>query len=502
MNDRASLARNAKRPWMQWLVAAFLAVGAGTAWAGYEALYDGKDGASCRHFNAGARLAWKRKGGDWVDARDRLHGNDPLAALAVRDLDRTQTLDFDLTGHVRAIAQSEGRPVQLLLRAAAGGGSIPIHSREAQDPTVRPRLVLRTAQKVYEQVAAADATLDCTTFAAIGERELIAPGERSAVLRFDLPRFRPQDLQAATLRLTTTDRQYGAVTLAVYALALPESGRALPVQPGVAQRYPGDEGIERDPAVYFAEGFETPQWLKRWSELDGGEFEVVSQGAVADFVALAGKALRVNVAKGKNLGLNLRYRFGKEQGREPEEVYFRYYLRLGDDWSPTVSGGKLPGIGGTYNRAGWGGRKPNGRDGWSARGEFAKAPAPGNPAHGLTSIGNYAYHADQEDYFGDHWPWNATALGLLERNRWYCVEQYVRLNTPGERDGIVRAWVDGRPAFERTDIRFRDVPGLAIETVWMDVYHGGTERSPSDQHLYFDNVVIAREYVGPMAQRP
>jgi hypothetical protein len=486
---------------MRWLVAACVAVGTSTAWAGYETLYDGRDGATCRHFNAGARLAWQRRGGDWRDARGRLHGSEPLTTLAVRDLDRTQALELDLTSLVRASVQQGAESLQLLLRAAAGGGSIPIHSREARDPAVRPRLVLRTPQKVYELGAEADATLDCTTFAGIGEREIIAPGERSAVLRFDLPRLRPQDLQAATLHLTTTDRQYGAVTLAVYALALPESGRALPVQTGIAARYPGDEGVERDPAVYFAEGFEAPQWLKRWSELDGGEFEVLSQGAVADFEALAGKALRVNVAKGKNLGLNLRYRFAKEQGREPEEIYFRYYLRLGDDWNPTVSGGKLPGIGGTYNRAGWGGRKPDGRDGWSARGEFAKAPLPGNPAHGLTSIGNYAYHADQEDYFGDHWPWNATALGLLERNRWYCVEQYVRLNTPGERDGVVRAWIDGRLAFERTDVRFRNVPTLAIETVWMDVYHGGTERSPADQHLYIDNVVIAREYVGPMAPR-
>ena len=72
------------------------------------------------------------------------------------------------------------------------------------------------------------------------------------------------------------------------------------------------------------------------------------------------------------------------------------------------------------------------------------------------------------------------------------------MNTPGEHDGIIRAWVDGRPAFEKTDIMFRTVDTLKIEDIWMNVYHGGTAVSPYDQHLYIDNVVVARQYIGPM----
>ena len=53
---------------------------------------------------------------------------------------------------------------------------------------------------------------------------------------------------------------------------------------------------------------------------------------------------------------------------EPEEIYFRYYLRLGNDWNPTTDGGKLPGISATYSRVGWGGRKADGMTGWSMRG--------------------------------------------------------------------------------------------------------------------------------------
>jgi hypothetical protein len=32
----------------------------------------------------------------------------------------------------------------------------------------------------------------------------------------------------------------------------------------------------------------------------------------------------------------------------------------------------------------------------------------------------------------------------------------------------------------------------------MNVYHGGTLPSRYDQHLHLDNVVIARQYIGPV----
>jgi hypothetical protein len=102
------------------------------------------------------------------------------------------------------------------------------------------------------------------------------------------------------------------------------------------------------------------------------------------------------------------------------------------------------------------------------------------------------------DDYGDIWIWQNSYRGYLENNRWYCVEQYIKLNTPGWKDGLFRAWVDGRPAFERLDIRFRNTDKLKIEQVWMNVYHGGTIPSPYDQHLYLDNMVIARQYIGPM----
>ena len=122
--------------------------------------------------------------------------------------------------------------------------------------------------------------------------------------------------------------------------------------------------------VYFACGFESDAWHEEWGLRRRPErLDTVASDPAREFEPLRGKALRVRVDRGGHYGGSLQFHFRKRLGREPEEVYFRYYLRLADDWDP-ARGGKLPGIAGTYGRAGWGGRRVDGRNGWSARGLF------------------------------------------------------------------------------------------------------------------------------------
>lgn len=473
------------------------------AWSSYDVLYDGNDGVTCQYFNAGVKIAWLNRGGDWIDARGRLHGDEPYARVFIRDLDKRQTIDIDLTDLGRAKLKQGSRSIDLLLRSLPGneGGAIPVMSREASDAESRPQLVFSGKGKTVVQPAEADATIDCTTYKSLGKQGTLNLGNRSVVLRFPIPEGLGPDLISAHLRLFTGEKQYGSTELGVYQVAGAESGERRKVELGIAYPFVHDRGLNDDPAVYFTEGFDTWSWRRRWTHAWGEDIDATLDDPALEFQPLDGRALRVNLAKGKNGALDLRYQFSKAIGHEPEEVYFRYYLRLANDWDPSVDGGKLPGISGTYDRGGWGGRRSDGRNGWSTRGEFFKAPEKENPAHGLTAIGTYAYHADQGDLWGDAWPWTATALGVLERNRWYCIEQHVRLNSPGQHDGVFRAWIDGKLAFERAGIRFRDIPELAIEMIWVNVYHGGQTPSPHDQHLYIDNIVIAREYIGPMGDK-
>jgi hypothetical protein len=238
--------------------------------------------------------------------------------------------------------------------------------------------------------------------------------------------------------------------------------------------------------------FESETWFKQWGERrTPPRVELVSSDVKRRFEPLVGKALRVCIDQGGHYGLSLAYRFQKQLGDEPEEIYFRYYLRFADDWNPR-RGGKLPGIGGTYGRAGWGGRPVHGDDGWSARGLFE------GQKDGRTPIGFYCYHLDMRGRYGSGWRWNQEDRGLLENNRWYCIEQYAKLNTPGKADGILRGWVDGEPAFEKSDIRFRSTDKLKIETIWINFYLGGTWNSESDHHAYIDDVVISKNPIGAL----
>lgn len=244
--------------------------------------------------------------------------------------------------------------------------------------------------------------------------------------------------------------------------------------------------------LIFSCDFESDDWYKKFGMRNKpGRVESVLSDSERKFEPLTGRAIRVKVDQGDHYGTSIMYRFKDQIGAEPEQIYFRYYLRFADDWDP-ARGGKLPGISGTYNRAGWGGRPSNGSNGWSARGQF------NGQRNGKTPIGYYCYHADMRGRYGSGWIWDTEKRGYLENNRWYCIEQYVKMNTPGRNDGILRGWVNGQPAFEKADVRMRDVDTLKIEAVWLNVYLGGTWTAKSDHHLYIDDVVIARDYIGPI----
>ncbi len=191
--------------------------------------------------------------------------------------------------------------------------------------------------------------------------------------------------------------------------------------------------------------FDKDDWWRDWGSKAPPENTSLIEGDEAR--GGKGKSLRVTCKRGDHDGTSVAYKFRDRLGSEPEEIYLSYDLKFNRDWANATSGGKLPGISGTYDRAGWGGRKVNGRDGWSARGLFVSKSGGDQLA-----IGFYCYHADMRGIYGE----DLIFTPRLEHGRWYRVEMHCKLNTPGvdggpgKKDGILRAWIDGAPAFERT----------------------------------------------------
>lgn len=436
-----------------------------------------------------------------------MQGDRPFAQALIQPSDTNRVVTWDVTHLVQdwvagkyadggmLIARISGQPAEAAI----------FHSREAADPAVRPRLVLTLQGGSTQRVTPlADTTLDCTTYTSLGSRPTLTSGASQAVaIQFDVSAFNAAHVTAAALELVTTEKQYGATALGVYRIDPPISESAVSSKPvlGLAARYARDAGIEKDPDVFMATGFESALWRGDWSYVSPrGSYDRVDSAPKLGFQPLHAHALQVKIPAGDNLGLDMGYKFADKLGAEPEEIYFRYYLRLASDWRPNPDGGKLPGISATYGNTGWGGRKADGRTGWSMRGIFFRTPDRRSPYHDLTPIGTYAYHADMEDYWGDAWAWSGNGRALLARNRWYCIEQYFKVNQLGHKDGVLRAWIDGYPVYEKTDIRVRDIASIKIEQIWMNVYYGGTAPAPADLHLFIDNVVIGRKYIGPMRQ--
>jgi hypothetical protein len=387
----------------------------------------------------------------------------------------------------------------MFLRGVDGGGSYHFRSREFPDKSFRPQLVVETEGTSFALPPSADTHLEPSTYRSQGDSQTlrIAKKTNHTLLRFDLsPLGAGASVRSARLRLYCF-AQYGrSMEIGVFRCAQGQDVAPSEPIPGLASKYREDHGLEGDPDIVFFADFESEDWADMWTRV-AGNLDPVASDPQREFEPFQGRSLRVKIAEGTTTAMNVTYKFEKEIGREPEEIYFRYYLRFGSDWRQTVQGGKMPGISGTYGRTGWGGRRSRGEKGWSARGSFYYSIPKDNPLGGTNPIGTYCYHADMRGTYGDIWLWQNGYRGYLKNNRWYCVEQYLKMNKPGEKDGVLRAWVDGRLAFEKTDIRFRHVPTLKIEQIWMNVYHGGTVPSPCDQHLFIDNVVIAREYIGP-----
>lgn len=203
-------------------------------------------------------------------------------------------------------------------------------------------------------------------------------------------------------------------------------------------------------------------------------------------------ALRVSIPRGSHFGADFKLNLDQQSDRVREHLFFRYYLRFDDDWATSHSG-KLPGFSGVYGTSGKGGYESSPEDpGWSARLMFSPSRGDDN----LVPIGYYVYHLGQARQYGDGMYWNDA--GQLRPGDWYCLEGEIEINSPGLSDGVLRAWVDGTPAFDLEGLEFRrpDEPQINVESFWFDVYYGGKPTAPRELGLTVDEVVVDTNRIG------
>ncbi len=213
--------------------------------------------------------------------------------------------------------------------------------------------------------------------------------------------------------------------------------------------------------------------------------------------------------------------------RTETELYARYYVFLEEDWGSEVDANKMPGWDGRFgwwnaagfwqNTTGNGGLPATGLkvrnatanrweyEGASMRGHGGTRSNDGNPYDHLFWLGTYMYHLDQVGPYGEPMRWGSA---VIDRGRWHCIEQYIKMNSltgpfdatsngVAVRDGQFTVWMDGTQVFKRTNLRWRRHPEMGIQGFWLNWYHGGTAAAPRNMHFRMDSLVIARAYIGP-----
>lgn len=459
-------------------------------------------GANRSYYNSGVAFKWDSYLGDWIDQDGNLYGTNAYDSLQIQDKDQAQVLNLDLTKLVDGWHKGDFANQGVMLKNRTGS-KVTVYSREHSDASLTPKLEVSTTAGTFYLSPAADTMLRSSTYYCAGElTSLNTTGP--ILLQFETKQLpKDADVISAKLTLHTTENQYGNAQLDAFRVTIPEqkySGASL------AQAYPNDFEMKYDDQVYLVETFDKAGWESNWTYVWGQEnMEVVTENVQDKFEPLMGSALQVTIPEGNLSGINMGYLFEDKLGHDVEEVYFRYYIRLGDTWK-TNDTGKLPGIAGTYagtpHEGGWGGRSSNGTNGWSARGMFTLELQGNNPFSGQVPIGNYIYHKNQSNAYGDHIIYDGKRPGVIEKNKWHSIEQQVKMNTPGKKDGIFRAWIDGELAYENTELEFRDVNSafIAIDRIWVNFYHGGIKPINQTSNAYIDNLVVASQYIGPISE--
>jgi hypothetical protein len=251
-------------------------------------------------------------------------------------------------------------------------------------------------------------------------------------------------------------------------------------QTGIAANYPLDQGLAVHPSVLLFLDFDDETETRAW--IDG--HEGYSWTSTPDRIFAGSGALELQQTKDTHNPYEIHPSLP-----ETDVTFVRFYRMWQENYD--FNQHKMPGVYAyAAERTGGGaGEKPTGRDKFSCK---LFVTFDGNPRF-------YTYHPEQKGIYGDALPMNTVEEFAVEAGRWYCFEMMIRANDPPRRNGELKMWIDGQQVAHYDSMRFRDTPDLRINTFTHSAYVGGNWVSRQDQQLWDDQIVVATEYIGPMA---
>lgn len=315
------------------------------------------------------------------------------------------------------------------------------------------------------------------------------------------------------------------------ATGLHAADQKLPEGPGLSAKYPNDAGLAKDPSVVVFENFEEGELAdlkKTWSEISNAGQEVVSFKADAPIPSAGKRAIQLTANVAKNTGGHL-YR---KLPRELDVAFLRFYVKFPAD------------AGYIHHFVHFGGYRP--ATNWPQGGAGSKPRGDERMTVGIEPLGKngtveppgvwnfYPYWHEMKVSAGNRYWGNSITPPeplVIPRDHWQCVEIMMKCNTPGQRDGELALWLDGKlsmhvrkgtPRKQWTGMGFemakegagepfegfswRTTPELKINFLWMLHYVTDTNQRRNKVGdinkpvtVWFDNIVVSEKYVGPIA---
>ena len=272
----------------------------------------------------------------------------------------------------------------------------------------------------------------------------------------------------------------------------------LPAGNGIAAAFTFDKGVAGHPSVIFADNFEGEKIGEKWDEMRDDAGAVLSR--IMDGPD-QGHCLKVAATLGKNTGGGMTKWFDSAS-----TLFIRFYTKFDSNCDYVHHFCTLRANSGL-----------KGRDRWSGFGGAGERPDPRRRfSTALEPWGNwgrfeppgqwnfYSYwHGMKASPDGKFWGNSFRPEGQrdISRGVWICAEFMLKHNTPATADGEQAFWIDGVLKGHWKAIRWRDVDSLKANAFTLESYV--TDRWTKQRHntVYFDNVVIASEYVGPLSPR-
>lgn len=314
---------------------------------------------------------------------------------------------------------------------------------------------------------------------------------------------------------------------------------------GIAAKYPGDVGIEKDPDVVFAESFDGPvdEICARWDQAAGKP--IMSKSDDVPPGSGGRQSLRLTRVAGGTGGYTDGGNFYRRLQGGYDRLHFRFYMKFNREHAPIHHYGA--GFLGYHPPSPW----PKGGAGLRPKGDesFVTQVEPGD----FTSWNFYSYwqHMGGSPPRGQTWG-NSFEHEVpprpVEKEKWICLELMLKMNDVGDTNGEQAYWLDGKlsrkgdlvtsylgKGFPSSGSWVFDkfFPGVAKEGVFWDYAKGRSTpnaggkpfpgfawRSSADlkinalwlyrymskpetgvSEVWWDHLVVAKSYVGPLSPK-